>query len=507
MSKMTTEHVAALLRSDPIAAYNHILPQPLSDVDGQLHGSCPFHDDEEISLHVDSASKSWSCASCGQHGREPIDLYAKVLGFALPQNFWLAVSGLAKRFSGSEWAQLEQRSNETLVQRVAARKAESTEPAHQSGTPEFPEWGIEPWPEPVTTGALVFQLVITLGTYLLLPRGAAVTIALWILMSWTHDVVQISPILAIRSPEKRSGKTTLLTLLDFLVRRPLASANLTAATLFRAIEAWSPTLLIDEAETFLRHGNDEIGGIINAGHSRASAFVLRCVGDDHVVKRFSTRCAKALAFNGSLRGTLMDRSIIVQMRRKMRGERVRRLRADARDAFAGLRRQLARWSSDNIDALNDADPLIPEGLNDRAADNWRALLAIGERAGSAWSQRCREAALELSGESTRDEQSVTILLLQDLRDIFAKRGPRVSSEAIVDDLHVLEHRPWPEWSRAKPMTVRGLAKLLKPFGIEPKPLRVPGRPKPIRGYDVGDFADTFERYLAPISDEGTHNVA
>jgi len=42
-----------------------------------------------------------------------------------------------------------------------------------------------------------------------------------------------------------------------------------AAALFRAIERCKPTLLLDEADTFLHH-NDELKGIINSGYRRSS---------------------------------------------------------------------------------------------------------------------------------------------------------------------------------------------------------------------------------------------
>jgi hypothetical protein len=50
------------------------------------------------------------------------------------------------------------------------------------------------------------------------------------------------------TPEKGCGKTTLIDVLACLVWRPLLSANITIAPLFRAVELQQPTLLIDEAD-------------------------------------------------------------------------------------------------------------------------------------------------------------------------------------------------------------------------------------------------------------------
>ena len=43
------------------------------------------------------------------------------------------------------------------------------------------------------------------------------------------------------------------------------SANITAAAIFRTVEAARPTLLIDEADSFLSDKED-IRGVLNAGY-------------------------------------------------------------------------------------------------------------------------------------------------------------------------------------------------------------------------------------------------
>jgi hypothetical protein len=85
------------------------------------------------------------------------------------------------------------------------------------------------------------------------------------------------------------------------------------------------------------------------------------------------------------------------MQRKKKSETVERLRRIDNDDFAMLRRQALRWCEDNLKTLSTADPAVPETLNDRAADNWRPLLAVADRAGSEWPKRARDAALVLSG--------------------------------------------------------------------------------------------------------------
>ena len=122
----------------------------------------------------------------------------------------------------------------------------------------------EPWPQPVEGAALLDDITAAIKRYVVVDHGAAETVALWVLHAHTLDAFAISPRLAITSPEKNCGKTTLLDVIGRLVPRPLATSNTTTAAVFRSIEAACPTLLIDEADTFL-HGKDDLRGILTAG--------------------------------------------------------------------------------------------------------------------------------------------------------------------------------------------------------------------------------------------------
>ncbi|MBN0430718.1 hypothetical protein JTM52_36020, partial [Pseudomonas aeruginosa] len=94
--------------------------------------------------------------------------------------------------------------------------------------------------------------------------------------------------------------------------RPMQVSNIAPAALYRAIELWSPTLLIDEVDAFLA-AYDDARGILNAGFTRDSASVIRCVGDDHMPTRFNVWGAKALCGIGKIADTLADRSIPLRL--------------------------------------------------------------------------------------------------------------------------------------------------------------------------------------------------
>jgi putative DNA primase/helicase len=162
-----------------------------------------------------------------------------------------------------------------------------------------------------------------------LPRLADTAAALWTVHAHALEAAGASPLLALTSPEKQCGKTTTLALLSRLVPRPLLSSNITAASLLRVVDKYSPTLLADETDSFLRD-KEELRGILNSGHTRDAAYAVRTVGDEHEPHRFSTWAAKAVAMIRKLPNTLADRSIVIPIRRRTRGEQVERLRLDPR---------------------------------------------------------------------------------------------------------------------------------------------------------------------------------
>lgn len=352
----------------------------------------------------------------------------------------------------------------------------------------------EQWPNPVRPAALLNEIERTLLRYVVLPDHAAPAIALWVAHAHALVSTALTPILAIESPEKRCGKTTLLSLLQPMVPKALTAANMTAATAFRAVEEFQPTLVVDEGDTFLTTDKGELIGIFNSGHTRTSAFVLRTVGDNHEVKRFSTWCPKIIALIGELPPTLQDRSVVIPMRRRQRDEKVERRRADRNADLEIICRKAARWASDNAEALADCDPDVPDQMDDRAADNWRPLLAIAELAGEHWPATAREAALVLSGARSDDDDGGGVLLLRDIREVLG-RDDWLTPTRLVERLVELPESPWPEWRRGKPITARGVARLLKPFSIKSEEGRVEGDKK--RRYYRANFEDAWARYLTP----------
>lgn len=348
-----------------------------------------------------------------------------------------------------------------------------------------------PWHAPVKGEVLCNAIARNLSRFAVLPAGAETAVTLWCLHAHAHEAAQHGPVLAIQSPEKRCGKTTVLSMVLRIVPMPLPAANITVAALFRSVEKYQPTLLIDEGDSFLRD-NEDMRGILNSGFTRDTAFVIRCDGEDFEPRPFSTWCPKLIASIGKLPDTLQDRSIAVVLRRKLDTDVVERFTPSHHQSFDQLAQQAARWSADNIEALLSADPDVPEGLHDRARDCWRPLLAIADAVGGHWPETARKAAVELSGGTNdTDPGSAGTILLAHVKDVL-NSAAGIGSTKLVQELIARDDWPWREWRQGRPISTHGVAKLLAPYGIAPKH----GRDGSY--YIAATFADAWRRYLPKL---------
>lgn len=367
--------------------------------------------------------------------------------------------------------------------------------AHKKVENNMPFKTVEPWPEPIHPAQLLTDIESSIRRFIACESHIAVAATLWIAMTWFIDVIQAAPLAMITGPEKRCGKSQLLLLFGRLAYRPVPASNITSAALFRTIDAWQPTLLIDEADTFMQQ-NEELRGLINAGHTRDSSYILRVVGDDHTPKTFCVWSAKAIAGIGKLHETIMDRSIVLEMRRKLPEERVERLRHARPGLFETLAAKLARFRMDYAEHVRKQRPALPEPLNDRAQDNWEALLAIADIAGGEWPVLARNAALFLNC-TVEQPQSVGIELLEDMQELFiSKSVDRITSYELINGLCIEQEKRWATYNHGSSISPRQIASHLKKFGIRPQAIRTGVRVD--KGYIKADFEDVWTRYLNPL---------
>ena len=199
---------------------------------------------------------------------------------------------------------------------------------------EAPLWG----PSGATTSAavaadgaeLLADVYAFLGRFVAYPSDhARVAQTLWIVHAHAMEAWDSTPRIAFLSPEPGSGKTRALEVSELLVPSPVEAVNVTPAYLFRKVgaEEGPPTILYDEIDTVFgpkAKDNEEIRGLLNAGHRRG-AVAGRCVvrGKTVETEEIPAYCAVALAGLGWLPDTLMSRSIVIRMRRRAPTETVK----------------------------------------------------------------------------------------------------------------------------------------------------------------------------------------
>lgn len=352
------------------------------------------------------------------------------------------------------------------------------------------------WHEVVDGNILLDEIEDTIKKFIIAEPHIATAAALWIVFTWCIDVMKIAPIACITAPEKRCGKTQLLHLIGRLVKRPQTVVSITTSALFRMITEYTPTLLIDEADTFIKD-NEELRGILNGGHDRQSSYVYRTVGDEHKVGRFNVWGAKAISGIGHLPDTLRDRSILLELRRKKKTEVVERLRRAPEESFSVLRQKLCRWAEDNMDVLKNSQTSLPDELNDRAQDNWEPLLAIADCVGGNWGEKARQCALTMNS-TDQDPQSVGESLLTDIKKVFDQRNvDQLSTDELIKGLCEDEASRWRTFDYGKAISPRQLANRLRTFRIKPCTVRAKSTTgkDTCKGYALKDFKDAFSSYL------------
>ena len=419
----------------------------------------------------------------------------------------IEITRLAK-LSAREYEQQRKAAAEKLDVRVSildklvrAERAElglDQDDGKQGHAIEFPE--PEPWPEPVDGAALLNALAAAIRNHVVMATASSHAAALWVLHDWLLDCFVVTPRLCVRSVTKGCGKTTLLDVLGRVCRRSLRTLNVTPSAVFRMVETCRPTLFIDEADTFL-YDNDGLRGVLDG--NRKGDTVIRTVGEDFEPRAFATFCACVISLIGSLPHTLHDRSIVIDLRRRLPKERMTPFRLDRAGHLDVLARMAARWAQDTCERVAAADPTMPDGVINREADNWRPLVAIADVAGGRWPKRARKAAIKAHAAAlVGDEVSLLEMLLGDIRDLFKERDKpgapcaEIPSGDLVKALIDVEGRPWADGlgkNRDKPLTQNRLAKMLKPLRIAPE--KVGPKSKRVSGYVRAHFKDAFERYL------------
>jgi len=354
--------------------------------------------------------------------------------------------------------------------------------------------------------AVLDEIHAFLGWFVVYPTPEAhVAHTLWIAHAHLMDAWESTPRIAFLSPEPGSGKTRALEVTELLVPRPVEAVNVTPAYLFRKVgdARGRPTILHDEIDTVFgpkAKDNEEIRGLLNAGHRRG-AVAGRCVVKGKVVEteEIPAYCAVALAGLGGLPDTILSRAINVRMRRRAPGEKVAPFRRRLYESQGhAIRDRLKLWAASVEETAAGYWPEMPPGIVDRDGDIWEPLLTVAELAGGEWPKRARCGAVALVADSKQSTPSLGVRLLVDLQFVFDGHDV-LSTDAILSALNGLDEAPWGEIANGKPLNARGLAQRLKQYGVSSKTVRI-GNTTP-KGYAAADLADAWARYVPPLGQE------
>ncbi len=369
----------------------------------------------------------------------------------------------------------------------------------------------QPAPEPVELGPLLDEISAAIRTHVVLSEHAAAALALWVVHTYVFDTRDAVAYVSIESPEKRCGKTTLLSVLAGLACRALVASNITVSALFRVIDDAGPTLLIDEADTFLG-GNSVMRGILNCGNTWRTAYVLRLSGRkgrgpkpkagqpkegdpikdeklDSSLVRYSCWCPKVIAMIGRVPDTIANRSIVVRLERKLVTEKCAPLTDFKPDPITS---KCVRFADDNSELITKAALEIVPGLHDRAADTFEPLFVLARMAGPEWFQRATEAALFLTSSQNCDMQGAGLLL--DILTIFVEYGAeKMFSHTVVYCLRGEGQWIASQFFAGKALNELLLAQALRPYGIRPVNIRLGEEVN--RGYRIDDFKNSLRRYV------------
>jgi putative DNA primase/helicase len=357
------------------------------------------------------------------------------------------------------------------------------------------------WPEPVDVATVLEECITKVSRYVAMQPHQLTTVPLWVMHAWCydHNVPVHSPMLAFTSAEPDSGKSYGAVAVGRMCPRMSLNIEITGPTLFRLVDAFKPTLVLDEADDLFVRKSD-LKHIVNQSWTRGSKIPRQAkVNGIWQTVFYDPFGAKVLSLLGAnLPRPTRTRCIELRMLPKRRDEKLEPFHQLDDAEFAILRQKFARLAADHAKALKTADPVIPPDLNNRAAANWKLLLAIAEVAGGAWPKRAREAAERLSRSGHQPSDGVKLLAATRVIIVaLAKTGVKlITSEALTAELNKDPTGIWCEYNHGGPITQRQVAYLLAPYGIEPGTVHPTQRSwDSQKGYKFAQFEDPFARYL------------
>ena len=194
-----------------------------------------------------------------------------------------------------------------------------------------------------------------------------------------------TPRLAILSDGPASGKTRLLELLKSLSFNGQSVLNPSMAGLLCAINEDRASVFLDEIDLYFGKNNRmNERSVINGGYRTGN--YVRHANAKHDTFSPLAMCGMSQNFmtNEALAAT-RSRSIVIRMAPRPDNAVIAPYRAVMHEPIAHqLREVMSHWGRKNARTISMMWPDVPNGVNDRDADIWSPLLAVGEMLGEKW---------------------------------------------------------------------------------------------------------------------------
>jgi len=194
-------------------------------------------------------------------------------------------------------------------------------------------------------------------------------IAAFVISTWFIESLPVAPYLALVGPP-RSGKSTLLQVLNLLCRRPLLTADITSAAFYEVYEKLSLTLLVDE--TLTAGNRRELFHLLKTGTTRGSVTLRK----GRSLKAFGPKVISYTELPND--AALNSRCVIIPMQETNRTDLAKPTDKNILDIADNLQKELLQYRLENHHSLRLPRVEGDERLYSRTRDLYQALaLPIG----------------------------------------------------------------------------------------------------------------------------------
>src|SRR5581483_1282909 len=197
---------------------------------------------------------------------------------------------------------------------------------------------------------LIDEIATIIRRYVFLKEPSiALLLAVWIVATYVYEEFDYIGYLLLYSPEPRSGKSTLLKVLNYLVAKSTGiDASPTQANIYR--NANGCTQLFDEADAV--QNMEALRSVLNVGFEKGSVVTRsdQRKSGGYTPKQYNVFAPRALAGVGThiLDRTTLDRTFAIAMVRQKKSEKRERLRRrEVADEVKRLKSSIEKWVAAN----------------------------------------------------------------------------------------------------------------------------------------------------------------